>query len=203
MQDLGLPCFLLQASPAPWNPLQEDGDPAGPGDAQVERSPHHRGICCWVPTTLTPHWRGDKILTQLRKPSLTPHQPNNNKYKNIKAELTLYQQHQPKATPNNHPLLQSLTPAAQKNPTNTCKLVHVPEREGVDELLVVLLDQAGCRDVLPDQGGGGLCVAIGIDVHAAKNTAGAGGSSLTAPAQHQTFSWTIPGGIKGSSGGIS
>lgn len=52
--------------------------------------------------------------------------------------------------------------------TNTCKLVHVLERQGVHELLVGLLEQAGCGYVLSDQRGCSFCVAIGIDVHAIK-----------------------------------
>lgn len=75
---------------------------------------------------------------------------------------------------------QSPIPATQ-SPINTCKLVHVLEREGVHELLVVLLEQAGCRDVLPDQRGGGLCVAVGIDVHAKKNHQELGVKARLAP----------------------
>lgn len=52
--------------------------------------------------------------------------------------------------------------------TNTCKLVHVLEWQGVHELLVGLLEQAGCGYVLSDQRGCSFCVAIGIDVHAMK-----------------------------------
>lgn len=50
--------------------------------------------------------------------------------------------------------------------TNTCKLVHVLEWQGVHELLVSLLEQACCGYMLSDQRGCSFCVAIGIDMHA-------------------------------------